>query len=66
MAEINKQVNKKPIYPTLKRMEVGEEVVFPLSRFTVVKATCSIVKRERGVVFKTKTAAPDFIVTRVK
>ena len=66
MEEVNKQVEKDPIRPIIRKLKVDESHTYPASRMCVVKSVCSQVSVMENKVFKTKLEKPMFHVTRVK
>lgn len=64
--EINmeKEVEKKPIGPTLKRMQVGDKETFPVWRALSVRSTIGQIQTVTDMRFSTSSEYPDFIVTR--
>lgn len=66
MEKVNNVTEKEPIYPILKKMEVGESYSYPCSRMTVVRSIISQVQVATGKVFKTRLERPVLVVTRIK
>ena len=64
--EINmeKEVKKKPIGPTLKKMQVGDKEAFPIWRALSVRSTIGQIQTVTAMRFSTRSEYPDFIVTR--
>lgn len=51
---MSKQITeKRPVIPSLRKMEVGERVAFPLSRMNCVKTSCTIASVVLGWRFST-------------
>lgn len=65
----NKQRNgeKKPIAPILKEMKINAVEVYPISRYTVVKAGASLTGLSYNMEFKTSANRSDgvVLVTRI-
>lgn len=57
-------VEKKPIGPTLKKMQVGEEEVFPIWRALSVRSTIGQIQTVTDMRFSTHADYPHFRVTR--
>lgn len=61
---MGKDVEKKPIGPTLKKMQVGNEEVFPLWRALSVRSTIGQIQTVTDMRFSTRSEHPNFIVKR--
>ena len=62
--DMEKEVEKKPIGPTLKRMQVGDKEAFPVWRALSVRSTIGQIQTVTDMRFSTRSEYPDFIVTR--
>jgi len=47
-------MNDKPIMPTLKKLEVGENTSYPIQRLNSVRVSCNYLKNVDEKVFKTR------------
>lgn len=58
---------KKPIEPTLKKMQVYDKESFPIRKMKIVRSTTTYLKTAFGLVFKTKQVNEQGIieVTRI-
>lgn len=65
MRKVNKTMDKDPIMPVLKSMEIGDTHTYPCSRMNTVKSTVSQVQVTTGKSFKTKLEKPYLHVTRI-
>lgn len=63
---MEKEIERKPIGPTLKKMQVGEEEVFPIWRALSVRSTIGQIQTVTDMRFSTHSEYPSFIVTRKK